>query len=247
MWQGARIAVIVPAYCEERLIGRTLSGIPAWVDYIVVVDDASTDRTAQEARLVTTRPVQVIRHAANSGVGGAIITGYLSALEQDAEVLAVMAGDNQMHPDDLAVVVAPVVMRQADYVKGNRFSHADRASMPALRRLGGKVLSALTRTTTGLAIDDTQCGFTAISARALNSLPLTELWPRYGYPNDLLGMLAARGLSVREVPVRPVYANESSGMRPWHLLTISWVIVRRWQRERKRTMFGNLQAEKQTR
>ncbi len=236
MWQGARIAVIVPAYCEERLIGRTLSGIPAWVDHIVVVDDASTDRTAQVARLATTRPIQVIRHGANSGVGAAITTGYLNGLEHRADVLAVMAGDNQMHPSDLASVVTPVANRQADYVKGNRFSHPDRARMPALRRLGGKALSALTRSATGLDIDDTQCGFTAISARALRLLPLAELWPRYGYPNDLLGMLAARGLRVMEVPVRPVYADEVSGVRPWHLLSISWVIARRWQLERKRPL-----------
>jgi hypothetical protein len=76
-------------------------------------------------------------------------------------------------------------------------------------------------------VSDTQCGYTALSARAARALPLDELWPRYGYPNDLLGLLAARGLCVVEVPVRPVYADEQSGIRPWHVFSVLSVIARR--------------------
>lgn len=104
--------------------------------------------------------------------------------------------------------------------------------MPITRRAGGALLSSLTRVATGLAVDDTQCGYTALSARAARSLPLSELWPRYGYPNDLLGMLAEQGLRVAEVPVRPVYADERSGIRPWHVLTIAGIVGRRYLRSR---------------
>ncbi len=232
MWQGSRIAVVVPAYCEERLIGRTLAGIPVWVDAIYVVDDASPDATSQAARSVPRPRLEVIRHAINRGVGAAIVTGYRHALSGGADVIAVMAGDDQMHPGDLDALVATLLRDDADYVKGNRFAHPRAACMPIARRLAGRALSAVTRAATKLEVTDTQCGYTAISARAASSLPLDELWPRYGYPNDLLGMLAARGLKVAEVPVRPVYADESSGIRPWHALGVLGVIARRWRRER---------------
>jgi hypothetical protein len=145
-----------------------------------------------------------------------------------------MAGDDQMHPDDLEPLVA-AVLAGADYAKGNRFVHAEAAKMPLARRLGGRFLSALTRRASGLGVSDTQCGFTALSARAARALPLDELWPRYGYPNDLLLLLAAKRLRVTEVPVRPVYADEASGLRPWHVVKIAGVIGRRYARVARST------------
>jgi glycosyltransferase involved in cell wall biosynthesis len=234
----------VPAFNERERVGGVVERLPAWVDHVVVVDDASDDGTARAARDAGLRRaavarrthgaraprVTVLRHAKNLGVGAAIVTGYRAALVAGADVVAVMAGDDQMDPDDLAAIVAPVLDGTSAYVKGNRFVHASRRRMPAARRLAGSVLSALTRVTTGLAIDDSQCGYTALSARAARALPLGDLWPRYGYPNDLLGMLAARGFAVGEVPVRAVYAGERSGIRPWHVAVVTFIIARRWQK-----------------
>ncbi len=232
MWQSAKVAVVVPCFREARLIARTLSGMPAFVDLIVVVDDASDDGTADAVRGVADPRVELLVHAVNGGVGAAIVSGYRAALNADCDVIAVMAGDAQMAPEDLASVIAPVVGGQASYVKGNRFRHARAADMPVARRLAGRMLALATRLSTGLSVDDCQCGFTAISRQAALRLPLGDLWPRFGYPNDLLGMLAARGLSVVEVPVRPVYADEQSGVRAWHALSILWLIARRYLRER---------------
>jgi glycosyltransferase involved in cell wall biosynthesis len=234
MLEGARIAVIVPAYREERLIARMLSRLPAAVDSVIVVDDASPDATREAALAVGDPRVTCVSHTVNRGVGAAIATGYRAALEGGSDVLVVMAGDDQMHPEDLVPLVR-AVLAGADYAKGNRFRHEEARRMPLARRIAGEVLSAATRLATGLAVGDTQCGYTALSARAARLLPLDELWPRYGYPNDLLGMLAARGLTVTEVPVRPVYADESSGVRPWHAATVVGVIVRRALRERSGT------------
>jgi glycosyltransferase involved in cell wall biosynthesis len=242
MRSGKVVAVVVPAFNEVERVARVVGRIPAWVDDIVVVDDGSADGTARAARDAGTRRaaatdaapfgartrVTVLRHASNCGVGAALVTGYREAVRAGADVIAVMAGDDQMHPDDLGAVVAPVLDGSVAYVKGNRFVHADRGQMPLARRLAGRLLSALTRATTGLAVDDSQCGYTALSARAARVLPLHELWPRYGYPNDLLGMLAAHGFAVGEVPVRPVYAGERSGIRPWHAVVVAFVITRRW-------------------
>jgi glycosyltransferase involved in cell wall biosynthesis len=223
-----KIAVVVPAFCEERLIPRTLRGIPGFVSLIVVVDDGSPDRTREAARSVGDPRVRVVRHAVNRGVGAAIVTGYRAAFAAGADVCAVMAGDAQMDPDDLWTLVEPVVRGEVDYCKGDRMSHPEaRTRMPRERWLGNGMLSWLTERAVGVRVRDAQCGYTALSARAAAQLPLEKLWPRYGYPNDLLGMLAERGLPVREVVVRPVYADEASGIGLRHaLLVIPFVLLR---------------------
>lgn len=238
MFQQAAVAVIVPCFNESRLVGRALRRLPAFVDSVIAVDDASRDATAEAILSVGDPRVTLVRHATNQGVGAAIRTGYQLALERRAEVLVVMAGDDQMDPADLPQLLMPVVTGAADYVKGNRFKHQQSAAMPWMRRLGGGLLSAATRAATGLDIDDSQCGFTALSAAAARHLPLQSLWPRFGYPNDLLLLLAARGLGVAEVPVRPVYADEKSGIRPWHIAQILAVIARRWWQERPLRLSG---------
>ncbi len=234
---GAKIAVIIPAFNEQALIVRTLSSLPEWVDTICVVDDASRDATRERVLGVADPRVQLLTHPWNIGVGGAIATGYRAALKAEADVLVVMAGDNQMDPSDLAPLLQPILEGCADYVKGNRFMHTAFREMPFLRRVGGRYLSALTRFTTGLRVDDTQCGYTALTAKTLKRLPLDQLWASFGYPNDLLAMLAAVGARVIEVPVRPVYADEESGIRPWHVLTITWVIGAAWL---KRSLHRNM-------
>jgi glycosyltransferase involved in cell wall biosynthesis len=231
---AARIAVVVPAHGEERLLGRMLARVPGYVDGIYVVDDASPDRTFEVARAAGDPRVRALRHTTNQGVGAAIVTGYLQALADGHDVLAVMAGDDQMHPDDLAPLLH-AVLSGADYAKGNRFRHPEARRMPFARRCAGELLSLVTRRATGLSLGDSQCGFTALSAGAARRLPLGELWPRYGYPNDLLLMLAARGMCVVEVPVRPIYADETSGLRPWHAVVILGVIARRYARVARST------------
>jgi glycosyltransferase involved in cell wall biosynthesis len=224
---GKRIAVVIPAYREARLIGLSVSTLPDFVDSIYVVDDGSPDGTSQAAEAVGDPRVRVLRHATNLGVGAAIVTGYRAALAEHADVAAVMAGDAQMDPADLPAVLAPVLAGRADYVKGNRFRSRESRNMPWLRRFAGKVLSFFTRLASGLTVDDCQCGFTAINRHALCALPLGDLWPGFGYPNDLLLLAATHGLRVGEVTVRPVYADEQSGVRPWHALLILGLIVRR--------------------
>ena len=99
--------------------------------------------------------------------------------------------------------------------------------MPFARRVGTAALAWLTKRAAGIeSLADSQCGFTAISARALDVIDIDTIWTRYGYPNDLLGAAAQAGLRVRDVPVRPVYRGEASGLRPWHLFTIGYVVAR---------------------
>lgn len=231
-----RVAVIIPAYCEAALIAQTLASLPQIVDDIFVVDDASPDETADVARRSGDPRVRVIVHAQNRGVGGAIFTGYEAALRHGADILVVMAGDNQMDPCDLPALLAPLVSKQADYVKGNRLIHHSATAMPILRRAGTRLLALLTSLVAGSRVGDSQCGYTALSRSAALSLDFADLWPRYGYPNELLIRLLRAGRRVVEVPVRPVYASEVSGLRLWHLFSIALLIVRRGYLERRRSL-----------
>ena len=217
------MAVVVPAYNEAAWIGDVIATMPAFVDRIIVVDDASEDDTALIARRTG---VDVLETATNGGVGRAIARGYQRALELGVDLVAVMAGDGQMDPADLATLAEPVIRERADYAKGNRMVHADVRVMPTMRRLGTYVLSWLTSRATALSIRDSQCGYTVANARALSAVELSRLWPRYGYPNDLLGRLARAGMRVVEVPVRPVYRGAASGLRPRHVLVMTLLIAR---------------------
>ncbi|MEY4580424.1 MAG: hypothetical protein RL701_5127 [Pseudomonadota bacterium] len=230
MFRNAQIAVVVPAFNESRLIASTLRAVPSYVDHIVVVDDGSHDATASCAEGVAKLDPRliVLRHAHNAGVGKALGTGYQRALAEGADVVVVMAGDGQMHPDDLAALLAPVVAGHADYAKGNRLAHPEvLRRMPLTRLVGNEVLSRLTRVATGLYVHDSQCGYTALHRRVAERLAWNELWPGYGYPNDLLGMLQRLNARVCDVVVRPVYADEESGIRLRHaLFVIPYVLLR---------------------
>src|SRR5215472_6619856 len=147
LW-GVEVAVVVPAYEEAPRIARVLAAMPASVDHVVVVDDASLDGTSQHAAGVADERVRVLRHNENRGVGAAIATGYRRAAEVVSgprAALVVMAGDGQMDPQDLPALVRPIAQGEAGYVKGNRFAWPGVSGiMPVERRLSGLALSWLT-------------------------------------------------------------------------------------------------------
>jgi glycosyltransferase involved in cell wall biosynthesis len=221
----------MPAYNEARLIRGALECVPGFVDHIVVVDDASVDATANIARAVE-RPIDVIECVTNQGVGAAISTGCRHALALGADLTAVMAADGQMDPADLPALLAPLIAGDADYVKGNRLAWpAASKEMPLHRWLGNHVFSSLTRRAVGVDVQDSQCGYVAMNRRVKDELDWERLWKGYGYPNDLLSWLVVRGLRVQEIPVRPVYGSERSGIGLRHVMwTIPFVIARAWLR-----------------
>ncbi len=228
MYRGVRVGVVVPAYQEATHIARTLDGLPDFVDRVFVVDDASTDQTAALVEARGEMRVTLLRHDENRGVGAAIATGYARALEAGIEVVAVMGGDGQMDPADLAPLLDPLCAGDAGYAKGNRLCWPGaRRLMPLPRWLGNHVLSWLTRRVTGLPVRDSQCGYTAVTREGLMRIELEHLWPRYGYPNDLLGAFARAHVRVAEIPVRPIYADEASGIGWRHaIFVIPFVLLR---------------------
>jgi glycosyltransferase involved in cell wall biosynthesis len=215
MYAGHRIAVVVPAYCEERHVGEVIRSSPALVDHIIVVDDASPDATSDVAAAVGDPRVEVIRHERNTGVGGAIITGHRRAMELGADIDVVMAGDNQMDPAYLTALLDPIVTDGYGFTKANRFySTSSFQGMPKHRILGNIVLTFLTKVASGYwDLVDPQNGYTAVRRSVLERLPLHRVAERYEFENDLLIWLNIFGVRALDVPVPAVYRDEVSHIK----------------------------------
>lgn len=238
MYKGKRIGVVVPCHNEAHLIGTVIESMPEYVDRIIVVDDVSTDATAEVAQgYVSKMPdrVRLIRRPSNGGVGAAIVTGYKAAVEEQIDVTAVMAGDAQMDPDDLISLIDPVVAGECDYAKGNRLFTGDAWNIiPKVRYLGNAALSLMTKVASGYwHVADSQTGYCVASLETLRAIDLDVLYPRYGFPNDMLVQLNIYGFRVQDVPIRPVYGvGERSGIKLARVIpTLSLLLLRRfWYR-----------------
>ena len=229
MYEGRTVAVVVPAYNEEALVGSTVSGIPAFVDSIIVVDDCSKDETAVRAQNADKR-VEVIAHERNQGVGAAIVTGYRRAISIGVDVTCVMAADGQMDPDDLETLVRAIAIDETDYAKANRlFTGQAWQLIPRTRYLGNAALSFMTKIASGYwHVADSQSGYTAVNLETLKLLDLDRIYRRYGFPNDLLVHLNVFNRRVRDYPSRPIYGvGERSGIRLRHVVPkISWLLLK---------------------
>jgi len=230
MLEGKTVAVVVPARDEEALIASTLAGVPAFVDRIFVVDDASSDGTAVRALEAGDGRVEIVAHDRNAGVGGAIVSGYRRALAERIDVTAVMAADNQMEPQDLERLVRPVARGEVDYAKANRLITGEAWKLiPRTRYLGNAVLSLLTKVASGYwHVADSQSGYTAIARPTLEQLDLDRIYRGYGFPNDMLVHLNVWSARVRDFPSRPIYGvGERSGMRLASVIPrISWLLLK---------------------
>ncbi len=219
MYREKTVGVVVPAYNEEVLIRTVIETMPAFVDKIIIVNDKSTDNTANVVREYAEKEsgrVILIDLQENQGVGGAIAEGYKCARDNEIDCTAVMAGDAQMDPADLPKLLDPVVEGQADYTKGNRLFYGDAWHMiPKVRYLGNSGLSLLTKIASGYwHVADSQTGYTVASLEVLQTLDLDKIYKRYGMPNDMLVKLNVYSFRVKDIHVKPVYnVGEKSGIK----------------------------------
>jgi glycosyltransferase involved in cell wall biosynthesis len=235
MYRAKTVAVVVPAYNEEKLIRKVVETMPRYVDHIVVVNDCSTDGTADVLSQIQKhhkKRVTIIDHEVNHGVGGAIATGYKWARDHDVDIAVVMAGDAQMDPGELPKLLDPVVRGWADYSKGNRlFTGAAWKIIPKVRYIGNAMLSLLTKIASGYwHVADSQCGYTALNKKALRTIDWDAMYKRYGQPNDLLVRLNVYDFRVSDVPVAPVYdIGEVSGINIKRVIfTLSFLLIKRF-------------------
>jgi glycosyltransferase involved in cell wall biosynthesis len=230
MFSEKKIAVVVPAYNESKLIMDTLQTIPNWVDKIYAVNDASTDETLSRMKHAASnqKRIRVIDLQRNSGVGGSIVEGYKAALIDGMDICCVMAGDGQMDPSELHKLVEPITKNQTDMAKGNRFySNTSFLGMPRGRIVGNVILSILTKIGSGYwSLIDPQNGYVAVSRVALEKMQLEKLSKRYDFENDFLCQFRMIDGRVMDVPIPARYGNETSTlnvvMTAWRISKTLW-------------------------
>jgi dolichol-phosphate mannosyltransferase len=211
-----QVAVVIPAYRAAAHIASVLRGIPEFVAWIVVVEDCSPDNTAavvqEEARRDSR--IRLPRHTENQGVGGAVLSGYAEAHRLGAEIVVKMDSDGQMDAAHLPALIAPLLRREADYAKGNRYLHSRQLrSMPLLRRVGNLGLSFLTKLASGYwNIFDPTNGYTAIHASLIPLLDQEGIGRRYFFESSMLLELSLLRAVVRDVHIPARYGDETSNL-----------------------------------
>ena len=208
------IAAVVPAYNEARHIADVLHSLPSYIRTVIVVDDASTDETADRVAEIAAEnsAVVLVRHEKNQGVGGAMITGFKKALELGAQIVVKFDGDSQMSPEFLPGLLRPLISGEADYTKGNRFRDFRALNqMPAIRRAGNMALSFLTKAAVGYWDCFDPCnGFIAIRGDILAEIPLHKLQKSFFFETSMLAQLYLLDASVRDVPMPARYGKETT-------------------------------------
>ncbi len=202
------IAVLIPSYNEERAIGgivRTLRGR----DFpVYVVDDGSTDRTAE---IASGEGAVVVRHKTNKGKGASLREGFAHILKRGYEAVIVMDGDDQHEVDDINAFIAVLQQTNSDIVIGNRMN--DTGRMPHDRRATNRFMSGLISMIAGQDVPDTQCGFRLIKTPVIAAITLTS--SNYEIESEMIIKAARRGFRIASVPIKTVYRDEKSKINPF--------------------------------
>jgi dolichol-phosphate mannosyltransferase len=215
-----RIVVVIPAYNESQHIAGVIASIPSEVASVIVVDDASHDRTVDVVRQTADPRVTLIQHDSNQGVGGAVCSGYLRALALGADIVVKVDGDGQMDPSNISRLVSPILHHRADYTKGARFFETRALrQMPIVRLIGNLGLSFVTKLVSGYwNVMDPANGFTAIHRQALEQLPLDTLSRGFFFETDMLIHLYYVQAVVADVQMPAHYGDEQSTLSPLKVL-----------------------------
>jgi glycosyltransferase involved in cell wall biosynthesis len=212
MYRDKRIALVIPAYNEEKLIRQTLSAVPPLVDRVYVVDDASPDHQNEVISTCaqTDHRITLLKHATNQGPGGCLITGYLQASKDGHDLMAVVGGDFQMDLSEIQNFLDPLIENKADYVKGNRFLltqlENSMLQMPKTRFFANWLITAITKISSGyFKIYDFVDGYTATTRKVVDTIDWSKAWRGYGYPMDFLIRLNGYGFRALDVPRKAIY------------------------------------------
>jgi len=211
-----RIAVVIPCYKVTQQIAEVVSKIPGEVWRVYIIDDACPEGSGDFVKQhVKDDRIHIIRHSSNRGVGGAVISGYLAAIADGADVIVKIDGDGQMDPELIPFFVEPILTGEADYTKGNRFFDLNQIkSMPRIRIFGNAVLSFMAKLSTGYwDLFDPTNGYTAIHADVARHLPFESISRRYFFETDMLFRLNTLRAVVMDVPIDAKYGDEVSNLK----------------------------------
>lgn len=210
----AKVGVVIPAYRVAAHIEQVIRGIPEEIRSIIVVEDAGPDDTYERVVKIKDERVTLLRHAVNQGVGGAMATGFAEAIRQGLDIVVKMDGDDQMDPENLPEILAPLLAGHADMVKCNRYSTlASLQQMPLVRIAGNAGLTFLVKLASGYwNTFDPANGYIALRTRVLERLDLDRLPRRYFFESGFLIELGILRAVVEDVPINARYGDERSSL-----------------------------------
>ncbi len=212
----AGVWLIIPCYKVKDHIARVIARMPAWIEGAICVDDACPEGSGDYIEQTIADPrVRVLRLAKNQGVGGATLAGYAEADRLGGRILVKVDGDDQMDLSYLGQLIAPILLGEADYAKGNRFTSISHlTAMPGVRVFGNAALSFAAKVSTGYwNVFDPTNGFTAIEASVARRVMEKRISPRFFFETDLLYHLGTLRAVVRDVPMPARYGEEVSNIR----------------------------------
>jgi glycosyltransferase involved in cell wall biosynthesis len=204
-----KITVILPAYNEEVAIGSIVLLTRKYADSVIVVDDGSSDRTADVARKAG---AEVIVHEVNKGKGRALKTGFTAAVALGADIIVTMDSDGQHNPADIPKLVEPILKGEADMVNGSRYLNGLDKNTPAYRRVGQTILDEVTNLNSGLHITDSQSGFRAFAASTKGVFRFTA--KGMAIESEMLADAGRHGLRITEVEISVRYDVDGSTENP---------------------------------
>lgn len=210
-----KICVVIPAFRVKAQILEVIRSIGVEVNKIIVVDDACPEMSGDHvATHFKNQRVEVLFNEHNLGVGGSVKVGYKRACEIGSDVVVKIDGDGQMDCSRISELIRPIILKQADYTKGNRFSDLDSIrQMPKLRIFGNLVLSFMAKLSTGYwNIFDTNNGFTAISGSFLKEIKLDKIDNGYFFESDMLFYLSLANAHVVDISLPAIYGDEKSSI-----------------------------------
>lgn len=248
------VAVLIPAYNEEKTVTAVLGSVPNFVDQIIVVDDGSTDGTGAALEAFVRQRhenscravpyVHILRHAVNQGVGAAFSTGLAYVLEKNFDIMVHIDADGQFSPEDIPALLQPIVEGQADFVTASRFvDPAQIPHMPRLKRWGNRQMTALINFLTRQHFHDVSCGFRAYSYHAMSKL---NLFGKYTYTHETFLNLAFSGMRIREVPVTVQYfpdrKSRVASSVSKYVIQVLLIILRTYRDYRPLTFFWGISS-----
>lgn len=223
METSQKIIVVIPAYQAVATIKEVFSRLPAEmlqknVTYLVVNDGSSdgTEQAVQEVMMQMAN-VQLIAHEVNRGYAQAQKTGFRAALDQDADIIALLHADGQYAPELLPQLLGPLERDEADVVQGSRMVRAKdalRGGMPLYKWIANRVLSRLENVVFGMKLAEYHSGYMLYSRKTLETVPFERLSHTFHFDGEMLFMANRKGLRIKELPIPTHYGREKSHLRP---------------------------------
>jgi glycosyltransferase involved in cell wall biosynthesis len=204
-----QISVILPAYNEEISIGSMVHLTRLYTDNVIVVDDGSSDRTAEVARKAG---AEVIVHKVNKGKGSALKTGFETAVTRGANIIVTMDSDGQHNPAEIPKLVAPIIAGEAEMVNGSRYLNGLEKNTPVYRRIGQNILDRFTNIHSGLKITDSQSGFRAFAASTIEKFRFNA--QGMAIESEMLADAGNAGIRIKEVEIGVRYDVDGSTKKP---------------------------------